>query len=331
MLGDIQIATSNSFDNLNELNNIFNNSLSEKFVFNHPVWQKTWWECFNTNSNNDLLMISMRDRSNNWFFAPMYKSQDTIHFIGSEDLTDYHDFLYSTTELLDFVVHMIMYLKKTYPNMQVILSSLRNDSTTLNAVIKAAELAGVTLEKDYENVAPRIKLASTWEDYLYSLSKKHRHELRRKLRRLKNAGSVDFIELSDTDQIAHSMTDFIRLHKMSSSNKEQFMTLIRENFFKKIAVAMANEGITRLCFMKFEGKIVATSLCFVLNDTKYLYNSGYDPEYGHLSVGILNHVKNIHACIKEGISIFDFLKGNERYKYEIGGVDRQLVRLKLYL
>ncbi len=61
-----------------------------------------------------------------------------------------------------------------------------------------------------------------------------------------------------------------------------------------------------------------------MNNTRYLYNSGYDPKFSDLSVGLINHAYAIKLSIKQNIKFFDFMRGNERYKYHLGSVDSKL-------
>jgi K+-transporting ATPase c subunit len=57
-------------------------------------------------------------------------------------------------------------------------------------VPRVAKERGLELTVDEEAVCPRVSLPATWEDYLLTLSKKDRHELRRKIRRLSEAGGT---------------------------------------------------------------------------------------------------------------------------------------------
>ena len=111
-------------------------------------------------------------------------------------------------------------------------------------------------------MAPRVSLPSTIDAYFASLTKKHRHELRRKLRRLESAGEIEQIELTSPDEIEARMGDFIDLHRGSSIDKNEFMTSEREAFFREMAVKLAEKDITRLYFLTLNGQDVATSLAF---------------------------------------------------------------------
>jgi CelD/BcsL family acetyltransferase involved in cellulose biosynthesis len=114
---------------------------------------------------------------------------------------------------------------------------------------------------------------------------------------------------------------------MSTPDKNEFMTPEREQFFTKIAIELAHENSTRLCFLEVDGEKMATSLSFVCREVRYLYNSGYNPAQSRLSVGLLNHALAIKSSIEEGHRIFDFMRGDESYKYHLGGIDRQIFAL----
>jgi CelD/BcsL family acetyltransferase involved in cellulose biosynthesis len=62
-------------------------------------------------------------------------------------------------------------------------------------------------------------------------------------------------------------------------------------------------------------------LCFDYNNDIYLYNSAYDPAYSSLSVSLLLKVFNIRDAVEHGKKRFDFLSGDEPYKYDLGGHD----------
>ena len=76
---------------------------------------------------------------------------------------------------------------------------------------------------------------------------------------------------------------------------------------------------------------VAMIIGFDYDNTIYLYNSAYSPDYGHLSVGLLSKV----LCIRESIRLnrkrWDFLKGGEPYKYRIRGQEVPLYSCRIAL
>jgi len=82
---------------------------------------------------------------------------------------------------------------------------------------------------------------------------------------------------------------------------------------------MAQAGLLRLGLLELNAFPVAAVLCFDYNNTVFLYNNGYDPQYSFLSVGLLSKVLCIKDSVERGRSTFDFLKGAEEYKHRLGG------------
>jgi CelD/BcsL family acetyltransferase involved in cellulose biosynthesis len=57
-----------------------------------------------------------------------------------------------------------------------------------------------------------------------------------------------------------------------------------------------------------------------------MYNSGYDPQYASLSVGLLSKALCLRDAIESGRRCFDLLRGNEPYKYDLGAKDQTIYR-----
>ena len=316
---------------------------SEPLVFALSQWNEPWWRLFGAGTPLLLTVHSEQGlassngqtgrNTNPLLFAAMQIADGEARFMGGSDLVDLHDFIYPATvtgkALEDALAQVLTLVAARADVSQLTLTSLPADSPTVKALANVTQQLPLTMMVKPEDVAPHLVLPTTWDGYVASLSKKQRHELRRKLRRLYAAGKVQFKEVTDPAEVVAHLDDFLRLHKMSTPEKAQFMTPKREAFVREVATDLATEGITRLCCLKFNEELVAASLCFVYGDTKYLYNSGYNPQYGHLTVGLLGHALNIQATIEEGLRVFDFLRGNEQYKYNLGGQDRQLVTVTI--
>jgi CelD/BcsL family acetyltransferase involved in cellulose biosynthesis len=96
-----------------------------------------------------------------------------------------------------------------------------------------------------------------------------------------------------------------------------------------MASAMAAEGLIRLFMLRVNAKPAAAVLCFDAGSHLYLYNSGYDPEYSGLSVGIVSKALCLQWAIENGKKGLDFLRGDEPYKYDLGAKDQDIYRLTL--
>ena len=86
-------------------------------------------------------------------------------------------------------------------------------------------------------------------------------------------------------------------------------------------------GLLKLFFLEMDSETVATALCFDYAGSRMLYNSGYNPDYGYYSVGLLLNALCLQDAIEQGKEYFDFLRGSEPYKYHLGGKNRTLYQM----
>jgi CelD/BcsL family acetyltransferase involved in cellulose biosynthesis len=102
-----------------------------------------------------------------------------------------------------------------------------------------------------------------------------------------------------------------------------------EAYFLANAQAMLQAGWLWLSFLEVNGRRVAGTFAYDYNGTVALYNSGYDPAYSYLSVGLLAVVFCLQEAVLAGRRCFDFLQGSEPYKYDLGGRDLAVYNIKV--
>jgi CelD/BcsL family acetyltransferase involved in cellulose biosynthesis len=197
---------------------------------------------------------------------------------------------------------------------------------TLDAFDGVLVGAGYRVTRARQTVSPVLELPGGYEDYVQSLGKKERHELRRKVRRLETAGAASFRFASDAER-ATVLDRFFALHRLSRGEKAGSMTQDVELFFRDVADALAPLDRLRLGVLSFDGADAAVLFGFALGRVIALYNAAYDPGLASLSVGIVSHAWAIREAIASGYTRYDLLRGDEPYKYDLGAHDRWLARL----
>lgn len=293
-------------------------------LFLTPQWQEVWWDTFG--NGRGLAGFYVHTPEGIKAIASLARQGDTISFLGNRDTFDYNDFMVQPGYEPVFFSTLLGYLEEqSWSTLE--LFSLIETSPTLAYLPELARQRGYTVEIKEEDVAPGLVLPKTWEEYLAGLSKKDRHELRRKFRRLESAETQRWYCLTDPTEVTHRLGDFIRLMRQSREDKDTYMTPERERFFHRIAQRVAQLGMLRLFFLEMDQKPVATVLCFDYGTSRLLYNSGYDPEYSYYSVGLLLKALALQDAIEKGKRYFDFLRGPEPYKYNLGGQNRILYQM----
>lgn len=155
-----------------------------------------------------------------------------------------------------------------------------------------------------------LKLPSSWEEYLGALSSKNRHEIRRKLKKVKGA-TIKKLKAEDINKLFDLM-------ESSSTEKKSFLSKEMENFFYEIALYLEGIGALRLKACFYKNEILAILFCFQMKDTVYAFNTGYDPDFYELSPGVVSFALDIEEAIDEGFTCYNFLRGEERFKSDLG-------------
>lgn len=169
--------------------------------------------------------------------------------------------------------------------------------------------------------SPYLRLDGGFDAYLTGLSKKNRHELRRKMRRAERLCLHGLHVRHDDD-----LETFLRLHRLSSADKADFMAG-SEQFFRDLTEALRQADMLRLSTL-YDGDTPMASMyqiCFA--NVVHLYNSGYDPQHSALAPGLVLLGYCIKKACKDQFAEYDFLRGTERYKYDLGGLDRPIYRM----
>jgi len=277
---------------------------------------KTWFDIFGENSN--LKIFS--DNEN--FIAPMYFQKNVAYLCGGQDLFDYHDFISNQNVNKDLIKQLF----------DEILDKI--NLVELNSIVSGSKLHKyiMELEKEYEinyineDVCPIIKLPNTFENYLLQLSKKNRHEIRRKIRKFENNLEFEIVE-TDSNNVEEHLIEFLRLMKLNPE-KRNFLNQSRIEFMSRVIKYAILSNTGNLTFIKIKNEMVATSFEFKNNDKLFVYNSGYNDNFSEYSVGLLNHIYNIKNKVSK-YKFIDFLRGSEEYKYRIGCINQDLITIKI--
>ena len=294
-------------------------------LFTTPQWQKIWWEQFGDGA--EMFLLSLNGQNGIEGMASLARRERKITFIGSQDLFDYNDFLVAKGAESRFYSCLLNHLDgEEWETLE--LSSVPEDSPTLTYLPDIARKHGYVVDVKEEDVSPGLSLPDSWGGYLQGLSKKDRHELRRKLRRLYSAEpEFRLSKVSDPLEVESSLEKFFVLMRTSREAKHHFLTPAREQFFRRIAGEMSSIGVFKLFLLEQGGQPVAAAMCFDYGSARLLYNSGYDPAYSYYGVGLTLKALCLKDAIEDGMSYFDFLRGSEPYKYDLGGKDKAIYQL----
>ena len=233
----------------------------------------------------------------------------TINSKGSRDFIDYRPSLKIASQTLED-------LKCS----NISLDSLHFDQ--IREIVESFSSNSIKISKSDQVV--NLVLPSSYEDYINELPRKKKHELKRKKTRFEKKYPEAELKESKDDEIFNI---FVELHKTSEGDKGTFMEDNVVSFFREL---LATKG-WKIYYLEIKKEIAAC--CFVFEDEvgSYLYNSSKNNRFNEVNPGIMIIDKIIEKLINENYSFFDFLKGTERYKFDLGGTSTQLYDIEINL
>jgi CelD/BcsL family acetyltransferase involved in cellulose biosynthesis len=316
LLADL-IVTPETLDSVASIHSDPSAKLDWNLVFTLPQWLKTWWSHFG--SGADLHIRSIRQGSSILGIAPFKRQGSAASIIGSTNVCDYQDLICLPGFENEFCTALLRDLAKSGIK-TLEIESFRPDSQVARFLIPAAQALGCSARTSALDVSLDLALPLDYETYLASLDGKQRHEIRRKLRNLNSLGEVRYRVTKDQQEVKAGIATFLQLFPEYRLDKAEFLTGEMHNFFRDLASNLGEAGgIVRFGSLESAGKTLAMIMYFDYNNNVYLYNSAYDPAFKSLSVGIVSKVLCIRDSIENRKARFDFLKGNEQYKYYLGG------------
>jgi len=293
-------------------------------------WISSWWECFSEGNSLEVLLFH-DERENHVGMAPLMIQGNVLRFIASEEVSDYCDFMFMKGYKGEFYECLFGYFETMPSNIEKIeLMNVSSSSSALDYFPLLASTHGFSCSKEEIEVAPVLEFPSSYEDYLENLSKKKRHELRRKLKRMESLDGVRVERITDTKNLRTYLDRFIALHKQGSSSKAKFWEKPKMTaFFHEMANRFSLREWIELYVLFVEDRISAALLNFSYSDRLYFYNVAFDRDFAWYSPGIFLFDHCIQEAISTGKKSADFLRGREEYKYYFGARDSKIFRLIL--
>jgi len=316
------------------------NALVEQSIADTPFsryeYLSEWWKTLGGGEWKDakLVLVSASDNGQLVGIAPLfideYDGQQALLLVGSIEISDYLDLIVRESDLPNFLSGLIDFLASSLADKWSAIDwyNLPDSSPTLAALKADSEQRGWSYDEEIYRPTPRIALNGSFDDYLMGIDKKQRHELRRKMRRAAESGRVHFYVVDKDMEIEPELESFFQL-MIQDPNKAEFLHEVMHDQMSNSIRAAHDYGYLWLAFLEIDGVKVAATLCFDYNNKLWGYNSGLSRDFMELSPGWVIMGLTIQWCCENGRSEFDFMRGDEDYKYRMGGVNKYVMRARV--
>lgn len=312
------------------------NTLLSQSTHNHLFltweWQSTWWKVYQAGT---LWILAIYDEDRLVGIAPWFIEERTgkriVRTVGCVDVTDYLGIILHKQCVGDALHLLANYVVENQDGYDAIdLCNIPENSALLTDFSTFLKSQGMFVEIEQQEVCPVISLPDSWDAYLEMLDKKNRHELRRKIRRADNTEeTITWYIVNESHSLEDEIDHFLKLMASASEEKAKFLeTPEHAVFFRLVIKTMWEAGWLQMAFLLVDGVYATAYLNFDYDNEILVYNSGLNLGVSaNLSAGILLLANLIQFAIENGRRKFDFLRGNEHYKYRMGAKDTKVFML----
>ncbi len=316
------------------------NSLLRQSVTDSPFmrheYQRVWWQYRGGGEWKDaeLVLVSAHEDGKLIGIAPLftaeYDGQRALMLNGSIEISDYLDLVVRPEDHARFIAGLLDFLASTLADSWrgIDWYNVPDSSPTLAVLKEESAKRGWPHHEEMYRPTPRIPLNSSFDEYLARVEKKQRHEIRRKIRRAEESGRGVRWYISDMTDPAAEADAFISLME-HDENKAQFLTEPMRAQMRAVIRAAHEGGWLWLAFLEVDGQRASAALNFDYNNKLWGYNAGVDRTFMDLSPGwvLLSYI--LQWCCENNRAEFDFMRGDEEYKYRFGAVNQFVMRTKV--
>ena len=318
-------------------------------------WNAAWWRHFGSRKKLRLLLFQ-DERGTLVGLAPFYASRHLgtplrrLAWLGTGN-SDYMDALALPEHASAVTDSLLAHLRHTLHGWDIAdLQQIRSDSPlfektenreqkteggTYGAETHAHSIIGASGEAQsllLMEPCPYLELPPTWDAFTPRLGKKMRSNLGYYERLLLKTFPDAEFSLASEYTVREGMNALFDLHQKRWNARWLPGVLGGKRvqaFHQEVAAHFVEQDMLRLHLLRIEGSIRAALYCYRVGNRTFYYLGGFAPDMGKFSLGTLLTARAIRHAIEEGCAEFDFLRGDEPYKYRWMPQERMNHRLLL--
>jgi CelD/BcsL family acetyltransferase involved in cellulose biosynthesis len=302
-------------------------------------WLYTWWRHFGGGGQPHVVAVRAGGALvalAPWFVEPQalaaLRLMPTLRWLGAGDVgSDYLDVVLRPGFVPEALAEVTDHLAQ---------QSLALDLAGLPMGSHARELAGGlaqrgwTVSRRSSATCPFIRLAGrSWDEYLGMLGSEHRYNFKRRLRRLQQDHGMRFERVATESDRRAALDALVKLHNSRwavRGGSTAFHSPQLVAFHHDVSALALSRGWLRLYVLWVDDAPAAALYGFAYGGRFHFYQAGFDVGLSRLSVGLVTMGLAIREAFAEGLGEYDFLHGDEPYKFLWARETRDIERLELY-
>lgn len=295
-------------------------------LFNTWYWNNLWWRSYG--SRDGLYIVVVRINGTVEGIAPFYrcetsllkiKTASTLRFIGSgaDTSPDDLDVLWNPEHEVQVMNALLCHIYESAGLVRTLFTDMPEESAFAAAVLDHAELSGWSIATVKNQSRMVQSLPASLSSYEGSLSRNARKKRKKRRRVLEETGHYRFHQCCSPDEVKSIFRTLAELHLKRQASKGvqgSFSTTKYNEFHLTLMLQALQRDELRLITLSVDDVVIGVEYAFKFNESLLFFQSGFDPDYQHLSPGHLLMMDLIDRAIREGVRNIDLLRGNYAYK-----------------
>lgn len=181
---------------------------------------------------------------------------------------------------------------------------------------RACAAAGLPARARAAGIAPYLPIRGSFEEFLKGLSSNERYKIRNRTKKMLAVPGVRFGAVAE-NEVPAVLIRLRELHAMRATQKGIESSFDRDDvqqFHARLVAALPGASLAFRCLWSGD-EIFAVFYGFTLQGRLFYFQLGYDPAWSDRSPGIVLLSEVIRDAHERGYTEFNFLQGDEPFKW----------------
>jgi hypothetical protein len=315
------------------------------------TWLSHWWRCYGSADDprqaSQLAVLALFDEADMLVgVAPWYVDYSVafgrvLRMLGTGKVcSDYLSLLCQRgmeETIIEAVADFLMEGPADYPHEGLhwdlmALDGVDFEDYAVNRLAEHMSGYGCTVHRRRGLNCWRLDLPTTWEEYLGTLSRSYRRQVRRLESDYFDKGRAVLHDIERIDDLPPAMDLLIDMHqrrRQSLGEQGCFDSPRFEAFVRGVLPQLMRQGHLQFHCLELDGRTVAMEYHLTGGGVLYAYQAGIEPEAMEFQPGKLLNLATIRRAIEQGYRAFDFLRGDEPYKAHFRATPRPSLEVRI--
>ncbi len=328
--------------------------LAAEVPFRSWTWLSHWWRCYEpaestrkSNPTSQLAVPAVFDEADvlvglaPWYLDCSVASGRVLRMLGTGEVcSDYLSLLCQRgmeASVIESIADFLMNAQNDYLHDGlhwdlILLDGVDIEDHAVNSLAAQLSGHGCRVHRRQGLNCWRLNLPTSWEEYLQTLSRSYRRQIRRLEDDYFKNGRAILHSIERIDDLPWAMDLLIDMHqrrRQSLGDAGSFASPRFTAFIRGVLPELMRQGRLQFHWLELDGRPVALEYHLAGGGVLYAYQAGVEPEAMEFQPGKLLNLATIRRAIEQGYRVFDFLRGDEPYKAHFRAAPRPSLELRI--